>query len=103
METPHLPRGYIAEFKYIHRQYPDRPTLSLTMRSSKQATSGGVEVVFDGVSDLTVIDLNFLSSGECVLKARDVRDWQHEGVNYAVADFGEELFTFKCVSWNCVD
>jgi len=99
MEMPDLPRGHIVEFRYRHRPYPDRPTLSLTMLSSREGTADESVVVFDGVSDLKVTNLNHLSSGESILQARDVRNWQHDGVRYVISDTEDELLTFKCLSW----
>jgi hypothetical protein len=103
MDMPELPRGYIVEFRYAQRPYPDRPTLSLTILRSRAATDGGCEVIFEGVSNLKVLDLNDLSSGESVLQAQDVRHWQHDGVRYAVSDIEDELLTFSCMSWTCSD
>jgi len=73
MDMPKLPRGYIVEFRYAQRPYPDRPTLPLTILRSRAATDGGCEVIFEGVSNFKVLDLNHLSSGEGVLQAQDVR------------------------------
>jgi hypothetical protein len=101
MDMPELPRGYVVEFRYRQRPYPDRPTLSLTILPSREATDEGSVVIFEGVSDLKVIGLDHLSSSKSILVAQDVRHWQHEGVRYAVSDLEGELLTFKCLSWSC--
>jgi hypothetical protein len=95
--APELPRGYLVETRFRRNVHPDRPTLSLTLRPSPESPDGECEVLFEGVSDLHLLDLNTMAY--CVLIARDVRDWQHEDVNYAVADSEGEVITFKCLSW----
>ena len=97
MTMPELPRGYLMAVRFARGVHTERPSLALTLRPSPKSTAGEREALFEGVSDLHLSDLNTLAY--CVLVARDVRGWQHEGVNYAVTDSEEEVVAFKCLGW----
>jgi hypothetical protein len=98
MDETRVPRGYIVDVRFDRTSYPEAPSLALTLRPSPELAGGERRAMFNGVSDLRLIELNTLV--DCCLLIEDVSQWQHEGVKYFVHDSEDEVISFKCLQWD---
>ena len=98
MNETQVLRGYLVDVHFVRTSFPEAPSLALTLRPSPELAGSERSAIFNGISDLRLIDLNALV--DCILLVEDVSHWQHDKIRYFVHDSEDEVISFKCLQWD---